>query len=173
MIDKIRDDVLGYRGCIVHRMSECRWRRLRRTVPRYQQAVETREEYESQMVLWSDNKSMVPWDYVLQQIVNGKVDGIAFVDIHTPDRLKERYKYFAPIIKHATVTMKDIGPYMQDVAKKLNIKMGPKGRRNVIDSYFGVDVGLTCESIRQLITMGLEVTNIRRLVRYRVRCCCC
>eukprot|EP00112_Aurelia_sp_Birch-Aquarium-sp1_P012936 Seg2726.4 transcript_id=Seg2726.4/GoldUCD/mRNA.D3Y31 product="hypothetical protein" protein_id=Seg2726.4/GoldUCD/D3Y31 len=63
--------------------------------------------------------------------------------------------------------MKDVGPYMQKVANKLGIKIGPEGRNMVIDSYFGENIGLTCDSIRQLLKMSLIVSNIHLFIRYK------
>ena len=147
-------------------MSECNWHNIRRENHDYKECIKTVNDYADRMIMWQDNHSVVTVNFTLDKIINNEVDGIAFVDIHTPDELKERFKQFAPIIKHASVKMKDIGPYMQQVAGKLGVKFPPEGRRMVIDSYFGENVGLTCDSIRQLVSMGFKVTDIHSFIRY-------
>ena len=60
-----------------------------------------------------------------------------------------------------------IGSYMQRIAFENNIKFPSEGRKMVIDSYFGENVGITCESLKHLLEMGLEVTKILAFIRYK------
>eukprot|EP00112_Aurelia_sp_Birch-Aquarium-sp1_P008633 Seg1956.10 transcript_id=Seg1956.10/GoldUCD/mRNA.D3Y31 product="hypothetical protein" protein_id=Seg1956.10/GoldUCD/D3Y31 len=166
-IDEAKSEVMRMRGYEVVRMPECRWMEERRHNPRYVDFVKKRVEYESVMNAWSDNSGLIPCGTLLNKIRSGEVSGLAFVDIYTPEALKSKYEQFAPIIKHASVKMKDVGPYMQKVANQLGIKIGPEGRNMVIDSYFGENIGLTCDSIRQLLSMGLVVSNIHLFIRYK------
>ena len=167
-LDKIRDEVLSSssRGYRIRRVKECDWNLIKASNSKYKECIQKFQDYESKMIMWNDNHSLVTVNFTLNQILKGEVDGIVFVDIYTPDELKERYRQFAPIIKHAVVKMKDIGWYMQGVAAKLDVKFPEGGRRMVIDSYFGENVGMTCESIRQLVSMGLNVTDIHSFIRY-------
>ena len=180
-IDMVRDETLtsNARNYQVIRMKECQWKRLRRgdsgsddnsddDSRKYKDVVNKITEFNNVMKQFPDGfalSGLIDREFLLDKIVKEEVDGLAFVDIYTPDHLKEKYEQFAPIIKHATVKMKDIGPYMQKVAKELQIDLG-EGRKMVIDSYFGTRVGLTCESIRHLLSMGLKVTRIYQFIRY-------
>ena len=147
-------------------MSECQWNQIRKQNSDYKRCIKLLTDYAEKMIMWKDNHSVVTVNFTLDRILNNEVDGIAFVDIYAPENLKERFTQFAPIIKHACVKMKDIGPYMPEVAAKLGVKFPGEGRRMVIDSYFGENVGLTCDSIRQLVSMGLKVTDIHTFIRY-------
>eukprot|EP00112_Aurelia_sp_Birch-Aquarium-sp1_P015902 Seg3562.6 transcript_id=Seg3562.6/GoldUCD/mRNA.D3Y31 product="Gastrula zinc finger protein XlCGF52.1" protein_id=Seg3562.6/GoldUCD/D3Y31 len=166
-IDEIRDEVLSTRNYTVQRIKECVWVRERRDNALYKQCIDELQSFEKKMIYWSDNTSVVPFNFILQQILAEEVDGLVFVDIYTPESLKSKFEQFAPIIKHATVQLKDVGPYMQRVAAELDVKMGTDGRRMVIDSYFGNNIGLTCDSLRQLISMGLKITKIYAYIRYK------
>ena len=63
--------------------------------------------------------------------------------------------------------MDDIGSYMQRIAFENNIKFPSEGRKMVIDSNFGENVGMTCESLKHLLEMGLKVTKILAFIRYK------
>ena len=165
-LDEVRDEILSARGFTISRMAECQWNNVRKHNSNYKKCIKQSVDYAEKMIMWNDNHSVVTVNFTLNQILKNEVDGIAFVDIHTPDNLKERFTQFAPIIKHGYVKMKDIGPYMQEVAAKLGVKFNSEGRRMVIDSYFGENIGLTCDSIRQLVSMGLKVTDIHTFIRY-------
>ena len=164
-IDMIRDEILTSRArnYQVIRIKECQWKRLRKTRQDYKEVMKRITNFNDVLKQYPDGIPLcgfITRDFLLEKIVNEEVDGLAFVEIYTPDILKEKYEQFAPIIKHATVKMKDIGPYMQEVAKELKIDLDPEGRKMVIDSYFATCIGLTCESIHHLISMGLIVTRI-------------
>ena len=167
MIDSVRDEIMHAIGYIVRRKRECDWTRERSSNDKYVNFVKQREVYENKMNALQDSKGLIPVGQLLEKIKARQVAGIAFVDIYTPEYSKEYYKQFAPIIKHASVQLKDIGAHMQKVASKLNLNLCPNGRRMVIDSYFGENIGLTCELLCQLLQMGLMVTNIHSFIRYK------
>ena len=148
MIDIIRDEILVALGYTVIRQAECEWRSIRFTNENYRKVLMELTSYEKLIRFWPDIDNLIPTQHILKLIQLGKIDGIIFVNIETPEHLKEKYEQFAPIIKHASVTLDDIGPYMQRVAFENNIKFPSEGRKMVIDSYFGENIGLTCESLK-------------------------
>ena len=166
-IDEIRDEVLEALGYEVIRQRQCEWIELRKSHSSYAPVVKELMEYEKIGNFWQDVKGLIPSDYLFHLVLKAKFDGIIFVDIDTPEELKEKYQQFAPIIQHATAHLKDISPYMQRVAANKDIKFGPEGRNMVIDSYFGENIGLTCQSLKQQMEMGLKVTTIWSCIRYK------
>lgn len=84
LLDQIRDEVLTSpaRGYIVEHKKECEWMRERRMNPLYAQAVAQLQDFDAKMVYWRHNTAIVPYDFILEQIMKGEVDGIAFVDIY-------------------------------------------------------------------------------------------
>ena len=101
---------------------------------------------------------------VLQGLLTEKVFGIIVCDLHVPDNLKEYFKDFAPIIKHANINLEDIGDFMEEVAQKSNVRV--KDRRCVIDSYYGQQVGLIDEYMVWLIKKGVVVDRIHTYLRF-------
>ena len=167
MIDIIRDEILVALGYQVIRQGECEWRRIRLTNENYAKLLMELNTYEKLIRFWPEIDNLIPTQHILNLVQKGKIDGIIFVDIETPEHLKEKYEQFAPIIKHASVTLDDIGPYMQRIAFENNIKFPVEGRKMVIDSYFGESIGLTCESLKHLLEMGLEVTKVLAFIRHK------
>ena len=60
--------------------------------------------------------------HIVEALRAGKVNGIVVCTMKVPEELKDYFKDFAPIIKHANINLKDIGPFMQKVASVSNIK---------------------------------------------------
>ena len=167
MIDIIRDEILIALGYQIIRKGECEWRQLRVTNDNYRNMLMELNSYEKLIRFWPEIDNLIPNEHILNLVRKGKIDGIIFVNIETPEHLKEKYEQFAPIIKHATVTLDDIGAYMQRIAFENNIKLPTEGRKMVIDSYFGENIGITCESLKHLLEMGLEVSKIIAFIRYK------
>ena len=167
MIDIIRDEILVALGYQVIRQAECEWRTIRLTNENYPKALMEINDYENLIRFWPGTDNLIPTEHILNLVRKGKINGIIFVNIETPEHLKMNYEQFAPIIKHASITLDDIGSYMQRIAFENNIKFPSEGRKMVIDSYFGENVGITCESLKHLLEMGLEVTKILAFIRYK------
>ena len=167
MIDIIRDEILVALGYEVIRKAECEWRRSRFTNDSHRKMLMELNSYEKLIRFWPEIDNLIPTEHILNLVRKGKIDGIIFVNIETPEHLKEKYEQFAPIIKHASVSLDDIGPYMERVAFENNIKFPAEGRKMVIDSYFGENIGITCESLKHLLEMGLEVSKIIAFIRYK------
>ena len=84
--------------------------------------------------------------------------------MHVPDELKEYFKDFAPIIKHASINIDDVGDFMKEVAERNKVKV--KDRRCVIDSYYGKNIGLIDEYLVWLMEKGVVVDEIYVFLRY-------
>ena len=51
---------------------------------------------------------MLTQDQILEEVKSGEMFGIVQCDISVPDHLKDRYKDFQPIIKHADISVDDV-----------------------------------------------------------------
>ena len=72
---------------------------------------------------------------ILDGIQNDSLYGFLFVDIETPEHLKEKLADFPPIIKNTDVSRADIGPYMEKIAEEHGYLKKPQ--HYLIWSYFG------------------------------------
>jgi hypothetical protein len=88
----------------------------------------------------------------------------------TPKRLgthlcpREYFAEFPPIMKHADVTINDIGETMKAFVQNNNLSEKP--RRMLIASYFGNNVLLATPMIQWLLRHGLEITRIHAVIEY-------
>ena len=164
-IDRCKNDIYEKRGYKCIRMKECRWKKIKEdnaSIAKYLKEHPLRQE-DKKLQIDPEHPFLTYKDTILDGIRKGEVFGITICDIHVPDNKKEYFKEFAPIIKHANINFKDIGEYMQDVAKNSDITV--KDRRSVIDSYFGKEVGLIDSYLRWLLEKGLIVTKIHMFIR--------
>ena len=74
-------------------------------------------------------------DQIIKYIQDGHLFGFVECDIEVPDQLKEYFSEMTPIFKNVDVCLDDVGEFMQEYAKKHNIKDVPS--RLLIGSYFG------------------------------------
>ena len=162
-MDRIRYDILSKRGYIVRVMRECSWRRKRVSDPDIVQFCRSRVKtdplrYSPEEPYYSTQM------HIVNALMSGQVHGFITCTMRVPDDKREYFKDFAPFIKHANINMKDIGPFMQNVASVSNIQV--KNRRSVIDSYFGKKITLIDEYFVWLINKGVELVQIHAFIRY-------
>ena len=55
-------------------------------------------------------KKQLNFKKILQGVQNDQLHGFLFVDIHTPEHLKEKYFHFSMIIKNVMVSKDDLSP---------------------------------------------------------------
>ena len=155
--------MLRRRGYKVIVIRSCLWKAHQRNYPEVYRHILT---YNAKDVLQVVPES--PYTTTIQAILKGLQDrtvfGIVVCDLHVPDDLKEYFKDFAPIIKHASINIDDVGDFMKEVAERNKVKV--KDRRCVIDSYYGHNVGLIDEYLVWLIEKGVVVDEIHVLLRY-------
>ena len=94
----------------------------------------------------------------MQGIQNDQLYGFLFVDIHTPEHLKEKYSDFPMIVKNGLVSRNDLSPYMKEVAEGNGYLK--KLRKTLISSYFGVNHFVRSNLQKFYLEMELVVTRI-------------
>ena len=153
-----RHDTLRQRGFVLHVMRECDWSvdPRRREVPA--------DYLVDPLVVDSGRSYITTKDRIIEKLRAGSVHGVVVCDLRVPDTLKESFKDFAPIIKHAVSNHEDIGAYMQAGCDERGYVV--KDRRCVIDSYIGVNIGLIDEYVLWLLDKGIVIDRIRAFIRY-------
>ena len=163
LINKCRHILLRKRGYKVIVIRSCLWKAHERTNPDVYQFI---LNYNATDVLKVVPQS--PYATTKQAVLKGLKDktvfGIVVCDLHVPDELKEYFKDFAPIIKHASINIDDVGDFMKEVAERNKVKV--KDRRCGIDSYYGYNVGLIDEYLVWLMEKGVVVDEIYVFLRY-------
>ena len=96
-------------GYTVRRIRGCEWNKLKKqseaaTFLKTLKSVEPRYR--------------LSYQKILDGVQNGSLCGFLFVDIKTPEHLKEKLADFTPIIKNTDISRADIGPYMEKIAEK-------------------------------------------------------
>ena len=82
----------------------------------------------------SNPKWKLCFEKIVEGIQNETLYGFLIVIIHTPNKLKEKFKDFTLIIKNNFISREDIGAYMQNVAEEHGILK--KSQKFLISSYF-------------------------------------
>ena len=162
-MDHIRYEILSRRGFIVKIMKECTWLRKRLDDPAIKQFCQSR--IKADPLMYSPEEPYFSTQtHIVNALMSGNVHGFITCTMRVPENKREYFIDFAPFIKHANIDMKDIGPYMQKVAASSNIQV--KGRRSVIDSYFGKRITLIDEYFTWLMEKGVELIQIHSFIRY-------
>ena len=66
-------------------------------------------------------KQKLTFEKIVEGIRNETLYGFLIVDIHTFNKLKEKFKDFPLIIKNSFISREDIGAYIQNVAEEHNL----------------------------------------------------
>ena len=109
-------------------------------------------------------KKQLNFEKILRGVQNDQLYGILFVDIHTPEHLKEKYSDFPMIIKNVMVSRDDLSPYMKEVAEKNDYLKKP--RKTLISSYFGTNHFVSSNMLKFYLEMGLVVTRIYEFIEF-------
>jgi hypothetical protein len=101
---------------------------------------------------------------ILAGILDGSIFGIVECDIEVPDGLKDRFKDFQPIIKHANITIEDVGEHMKRFCEEQNILRTP--RQSLIGSYFAKNHLIATDLLQWYLQEGLIVRRVHFIVQY-------
>ena len=107
--DKERTEVILNAGYRVIEQWECQWNQLKETDPEIKEFV---RKFDCLPQKFSTLETF------LNVVLKEKVYGIAEIDIHVPDHLKEHFKELPPIFKNTTVERQHLSAEMQDYAKE-------------------------------------------------------
>ena len=106
---------------------------------------------------------------ILQAIREDRVFGLAEVDIHTPEDLKDKFRDLPPIFKSAMLSREDAGPHMARSCETTGLVSRP--RMPLISSYFAHWVLIPTPLLRWYLLNGLVVTQLYIFMQYdRCRC---
>ena len=72
--------------------------------------------------------------------------------------MKDSFKEFTPLFKHANISINDIGPFMKSFAENNNLKK--KNREALISSLKAENIMLITPLLKRYIDKGLIVENI-------------
>ena len=106
---------------------------------------------------------------ILQAIHEDCVFGLAQVDIHTPEDLKDKFRDLPPIFKSAMVSREDASPHMARFCETAGLVSRP--RMSLIISYFARRMLIPTSLLQWYLLNGLVVTQFYIFMQYdRCRC---
>ena len=165
MVYKLRYEILEMQGYSIHHVCECQWTEMRQQNPTIDEYCTSRASRQIDPLVFDKKRTnLVQTLDLLEKLQEHKVFGILVCDIRVPDDLKDYFRDFAPIIKHANINYEDTGDYMLNVADRMGITV--KNRRCVIDSYFAKGIVLRDEYLVWLLNKGLVVDRVYMFIRY-------
>ena len=103
-------------------------------------------------------------DQFLQLLMTDELYGLALVDIHVPDHLKEYFEELPPIFKNKIVNRSDLDSHMKEFLVANGIMS--TGWRCLLASYFGEKVLLTTDHIKWCLIHSLIVRKCHLFKRY-------
>ena len=142
-------------GYSVRRIQGCEWYKMKKD-PQIAAYIKTLKAVQPRYQL--------NYQKIVERIQDGSLYGFLFVDIETPDHLKEKLADFPPIIKNTDVSRADIGPYMAKIAQEHGYLKKPQ--RYLISSYFGKNILINSEMAKFYLDLGLKITRIYKFVQF-------
>ena len=106
---------------------------------------------------------------ILQAIREDRVFGLALLDIHTPEDLKDKFRDLLPIFKGAMVSREDASPHMARFCKTAALVSRPW--MSVISSYFARRMLIPMPLLQWYLLNGLVVTQLYIFMQYVWRRC--
>ena len=101
---------------------------------------------------------------IISSVINDELFGCIKCDIKVSDSSKTKFEEMTPIFKNVTISVDDIGDFVQEYAEEHNIMTSP--RRSLIGSMFGEKTLLATPLLKWYLTNGLEVTRIYQAIEY-------
>ena len=152
-------------------MWECQWLELKRIDPDVMAFMENHRSrphikscYSSPLGTGSTTE-----DVIMKAITDGSLFGMALVDLHVPESLKEKFYDMPPIFKTATVGREDIGDFMKSYCEQNNLLKTP---RQMLISSYRVDCMLFITPLlRWYISHGLVITKVHLVIEWEGRQC--
>ena len=154
-IEKLEEE-----GFTVYQIYECEWKKMLKQ-PHIAAFVKN--------IKSAQPKIQLNFEKILQGVQNDQLYGFLFVDIYTPEHLKEKYSDFPMIIKNVMVSRNDQSPYMKEVAEKNDYLKKP--RKTLISSYFGINHFVSSNMPKFYLKMGLVVTRIYEFIEFYLEAC--
>ena len=105
---------------------------------------------------------------ILQAIHEDRVFGLAQVDTHTPEDLKDKFRDLPPIFKSALLSKEDAGPHMARFCETDGLVSQP--RMSLISSYFAHRVLIPTPLLQWYLLIGLMVMQYILMQYDRHRC---
>ena len=155
-------------------MWECEWELSKMTDPGVRAFMKARSDNHTNLSAHSKPYTVLgpegaTEDEIMQAIADGRMYGMALVDIHTPDSLKEKFHDMPPIFKTATVGREDIGDYMKAYCECEDLLK--TSSRMLISSYKADNILLATPLLRWYIEHGLVVTKVHLVMEWRGQYC--
>ena len=147
-----REEKIRQLGFTVVSITSCEWQRN----------PASKIPYESHPVICS-------YHDIVEAVQKDEIFGFVKVDIHVPDRLKEKFSEFPPIFKNVEIPIDAVGEYMQEFCKLNNRTTGVK--RSLISSMFGKGIVISTELLKKYLDMELIVTDIEWTLEYIPKTC--
>ena len=136
-------------------MRECEWLKIRKQ-PEVSHFLKTLKSITF--------KRKLTFGKIVEGIRNKSLYGFLIVDIHTPNKLKEKFQDFPFIIKNSFISQQDIADYMQNVAEEHNLSK--KEQKHLISSYFAEKFLTNSEMAKFYLEMGLKITKIYKFIEF-------
>ena len=113
------------------------------------------------------------WTMTQQQILAAVVDGTLIVmvesDVCITEELQDYFSEMQPVLKNASVTRDDIGPFMRQYAEEHDILSKP--RVMLVGSFRGVNILLATPLLRWYLAHGLVVERVYQIIEYEPNLC--
>ena len=154
--DKERKEVILNAGFRVIEQWECQWNQLKETDPEIKEFVRK---------LDCLPQKLSTLETFLNAVWKENAYGIAEIDIHVPNHLKEHFKELPPIFKNTTVERQHLSAEMQDYANEFRLMKN--GWKCLVASYFGEKIMLSTDYIKWCLEQGLVVTKCYQFLCYK------
>ena len=150
---------------------ECKWEVLKRSDPQVATACKGQTGKGPQPPLPSTSlpDPGADMESILQAIREDRVFGLAQVDIHTPEDLKDKFRDLPPIFKSTMLSKEDAGPHMARFCETASLVSHP--RMSLISSYFARRVLIPMPLLRWYLLNDLVVTQLYTLMQYNRSWC--
>ena len=157
-LDKVQKlEEAGYK---VRTVTECQWKKMKQQ-PDVAAFVKSLQCVKPRYQL--------SYKKIIEGVQKGELYGFLFVDVHTPEHLKEAFDDFPLVFKKIEISLDDVGPYMRDVAEQNGFLKKPI--EYLISSHFGKKVLINSNMAKFYLEMGLQITKIYEFVEfYPVKC---
>ena len=101
---------------------------------------------------------------VIKAVKDGSLFGLVECSIRVPDDMKDSFKEFPPLFKHANISINDIGPFMRSFAENNNFLKKP--RKALISSLKAENIILITPLLKWYIDNGLIVDSINFVMEF-------
>ena len=150
---------LKERGYVVIEMNGCEWENIRRTNPEVKRYLKDRFYPENRM------GSTLTQRQLFNALIDGRIFGLAKVDIETPAHLKEHFSLMQPIIMNRIVNRKNLGELME--AYCIRNKTMSKPRKVLGQAFSARNILLITPLLRWYVEHGLNVKKIHWVRQYK------